>query len=92
MNLTIKERRWLPWFGSNGKLSLAWSCFVNRSSYESVEQIFEGIAATRIKLLQQWTNNHWEHLSSLSNVLINSKFENCDLSIQNKLKDAPDFF
>ncbi|WP_159819572.1 methyl-accepting chemotaxis protein [Colwellia sp. 20A7] len=91
MNLTIKERRWLPWFGSNGKLSLAWSCFVNRSSYESVEQIFEGIAATRIKLLQQWTNNHWEHLSSLSNVLINSKFENCDLSIQNKLKDAPDF-
>jgi methyl-accepting chemotaxis protein len=91
MNLTLKERRWLPWFGSNGKLSLAWSCFVNRSCYESVEQIFEGIAATRIKLLQQWTNNHWDHLSSLSTVLMNNKFENCDLSLQKKLKDAPDF-
>jgi methyl-accepting chemotaxis protein len=91
MNLTVKERRWLPWFGSNGKLSLAWSCFVNRSCYESVEQIFEGIAVTRIKLLQQWTNNHWEHLSVLSNILINNKFENCNLSLQNKLKDTPDF-
>jgi methyl-accepting chemotaxis protein len=91
MNLTSKERNWLPWFGSNGKLSLAWSCYVNRSSYGEVEQIFEGISATRIKLLQQWTNSYWEHLSSLSHILINNDFENSDAYLKNKLKDSPDF-
>lgn len=91
MNLTLKESRWLPWFGSNGKLSLGWSCFVNRASYESVEQIFEGISATRIKLLQQWTNNHWDHLSSLANQLTNNQFEQCDEALKNKLNDTPDF-
>ena len=48
MALSSSERRWLPWFGANGKLSLAWSCYVNRSCYQSVEQTFEGIASTRM--------------------------------------------
>ncbi|WP_448250479.1 methyl-accepting chemotaxis protein [Thalassotalea agariperforans] len=91
MNLTSKERRWLPWFGANGKFSLAWSCFVNRSRYHSVEQTFEGIAATRIKLLQQWTENHWDHLSALANILLNNQFNHCDVFLKNKLNDAPDF-
>ena len=91
MNLTSKERRWLPWFGANGKFSLAWSCFVNRSRYHSVEQTFEGIATTRIKLLQQWTENHWEHLSALANILLNNQLNQCDVFLKNKLNDAPDF-
>lgn len=69
MKLTSKEKRWLPWFGSNGKLSLAYSCFINRSTYGSIEQAFEGISATRIRLLKLWAKNHWQHLNNLSNTL-----------------------
>ena len=69
LQLSAKERRWLPWFGINGKLSLGWSCFVNRSMYCAVEQTFEGIAATRVKLLQNWTNNQWQNLVSTANMI-----------------------
>lgn len=69
MKLSSRERSWLPWLGNNGKLSLGFSCFVNKSMYQAVEQTFEGIANTRIKLLQLWANNQWEHLHTLSELL-----------------------
>jgi methyl-accepting chemotaxis protein len=65
MALSGAERRWLPWFGRNGKFALGWSCFLNRHMYASVEKTFEGIAATRVKLLVGWTDSQWEHLRAL---------------------------
>lgn len=59
MNLSNAERRWLPWMGSTGKLAMAWSCYLNRDTYAAVEHTFEGVAATRVKLLQQWVNAQW---------------------------------
>lgn len=69
MNLSAKERHWLPWFGSTGKLSMRWNCWLNQSYYAAVEQTFEGIAATRVKLLQQWTRQQWRMLSALAEQL-----------------------
>lgn len=91
MQLSAKERRWLPWFGINGKLSLGWSCFVNRSMYSAVEQTFEGIAATRVKLLQNWTNNQWQHLVSTANAINIDDIAACNNVIQDGLKSAQDF-
>ncbi len=91
MQLTDKEKHWLPWFGVNGKFALGWSCFINKSTYSAVEQTFEGIAATRVKLLQMWAENHWEHLHSLNNILnIDQLSANQELLIQ-KQQTAPDF-
>lgn len=63
MHLSPAERGWLPWFGRSGKLAMGWSCWLNRGRYAGVEQIFEGIAETRVRLLQQWVAAHWEHLA-----------------------------
>ncbi len=38
MNLSPAERRWLPWFGGTGKLTMGWPCFLNRKRY----RLFEG--------------------------------------------------
>ena len=91
MHLTAKEKSWLPWFGSNGKLSLGYSCLVNRSTYHAVEQTFEGIASTRVKLLQMWTHNQWDHLNSLANLLDLHTLENNQSLLVKKLTAAPDF-
>ncbi len=66
MKLSRAERGWLPWFGRNGKLALGWSCLLNRGTYAAVEKTFEGIAATRVKLLTNWTNGLWEHMRVLA--------------------------
>lgn len=91
MHLTNKEKKWLPWFGGNGKLSLGFSCFVNKSIYAAVEQTFEGIAATRVKLLQMWTEGHWEHLKGLSALLEKNTFSQQSAFLSQRLRSIPDF-
>jgi methyl-accepting chemotaxis protein len=91
MNLTSKERHWLPWFGINGKFKLGWSCLLNKSTYAAVEQTFEGIATTRVKLLQMWTQSHWEHLQSLTNVIDVNHIDSSRDILKNKLQSAADF-
>jgi Methyl-accepting chemotaxis protein len=66
MNLSGKERGWLPWFGNTGKLAMGWSCFLNRGHYEAVEKTFEGIAQTRKHILLHWTQDQWEQLFALA--------------------------
>lgn len=73
MQLTSKERSWLPWFGQNRKLALSRSCYANKSIYPIIEQTFEGIAATRVQLLKLWTNNHWDHLAAVTLILIHRR-------------------
>ncbi|KKM55055.1 hypothetical protein LCGC14_1552980, partial [marine sediment metagenome] len=66
MNLTAKEKKWLPWTGATGKIAMSYSCYLNRQHYASVEKTFEGIAATRVKLLQQWVTSQWNQLAYLA--------------------------
>lgn len=66
MNLTSKERGWLPWWGTTGKLRMGWSCFVNRRMYSTNEQIFESIARTRREALIGWAEHKWSFLQSLA--------------------------
>ncbi len=91
MQLSPSEKRWLPWFGKTGKLSMGWSCHLNQSAYPVIEQTFEAIAQTRVRLLQNWARDQWEHLTELA--------EHCsdDLSqldrtlLADKLAQADDF-
>ena len=69
MHLSTAEQRWLPWFGKTGKLAMGWACRVNRTAYPVIEQTFEAIAETRVKLLHNWTQEQWEHLAELAMVV-----------------------
>lgn len=91
MNLTASEKHWLPWFGGNAKFKLWWSCIINKTTYTAVEQTFEGIAATRVKLLHIWTENHWDHLQTLVSSLNINNLENSHTILKNKLGSGTDF-
>lgn len=78
MHLSTAERGWLKWFGKTGKLSMSWACWLNRKRYPIMEQAFESIANTRIKLLQQWVKRQWTQLESIRGQLhfADDSFEN----------------
>lgn len=57
------------WLGWNKGLPLWWSYRLNRSSKRDVENIFEGIAETRMQILNDWTAEYWRHLDRLSEQL-----------------------
>jgi methyl-accepting chemotaxis protein len=91
MNLSPKEKKWLPWFGTTGKLAMYKSCFLNRHVYSSIEKTFEGIAATRVKLLNQWVSSQWEQLAILADTLAPT-FPEVDLNLlHDRIASAPDF-
>ncbi|MBU3071460.1 methyl-accepting chemotaxis protein [Aestuariicella sp. G3-2] len=90
MNLSPAERRWLPWFGGTGKLAMSWSCFLNRSTYVSVEQAFEGVAATRVKLLERWVNSQWEDLELMAQRIAEGELEHNPSYLKNCLTAAGD--
>ncbi|QGT78359.1 methyl-accepting chemotaxis protein [Guyparkeria halophila] len=91
MNLSPAERRWLPWFGATGKLAMGRACFRNRKMYPVVEQTFEGIAATRKKLLQLWARNQWDHMAGLAETTATAFPEVASDLLQEKRRIAPDF-
>ncbi len=66
MHLSASERHWLPWSGPTGKLAMRWSCWLNRGVYPVVEQVFEGVAQSRVRILQNWVASHWGHLADLA--------------------------
>ncbi|OXM83216.1 methyl-accepting chemotaxis protein [Paenibacillus rigui] len=53
------------WLGFRKGLPLWWSYRLNRNTKDDVEDIFEGIANTRMELLKSWTNEYWAHLDRL---------------------------
>ncbi|HEX5392365.1 MAG TPA: methyl-accepting chemotaxis protein [Rhodocyclaceae bacterium] len=69
MALSGAERSWLPWFGKLGKMSMGWACFLNQDRYTAIESTFDGIAATRVKLLQTWAEQQWSYLNGLAREL-----------------------
>ncbi|MCP8899124.1 methyl-accepting chemotaxis protein [Gilvimarinus xylanilyticus] len=66
MQLSASEKGWLKWWGGDGKFSMGWSCWLNRSRYALMEQAFESIANTRIRLMHQWVEGQWRHLQSVA--------------------------
>ncbi|QGQ99371.1 methyl-accepting chemotaxis protein [Paenibacillus psychroresistens] len=53
------------WLGFKTGLPLWWSYRLNRRLKTDVEDIFEGIAQTRVQLLNGWVEEYWSHLSRL---------------------------
>lgn len=95
MNLSSAEKRWLPFLGSNSKFKLGWSCFLNRELYPVMEQVFEGIADTRVKLLFNWTETHWAHLAEIATELEledSSRLKQQLLDKKKQLKDLSELF
>lgn len=90
MSLSQQERRWLPWFGSNGRLSLFWSCYLNQETYQNIEKTFEGISNTRVKLLNNWTNSQWSQLEVLLDIIGNTFPNITSESLEERLNIVPD--
>lgn len=87
MSLSEAERGWLPWFGKTGKLAMTWSCWLNRHRYQTLEQVFEGIAATRANLLMEWAGAQWQWLGGQAEQLAETwpKLDNTRLAEQRAL-------
>ncbi|GGB92014.1 hypothetical protein GCM10011352_17600 [Marinobacterium zhoushanense] len=91
MHLSSAERRWLPWFGTTGKLAMRWSCMLNRDATEVLEHTFEGVARIRVAILERWAKNQWSHVENLAEQLVDH-YPKIDSSLfQAKLSQADDF-
>jgi methyl-accepting chemotaxis protein len=66
MNLAGNEKDWLPYLGKTGRAAMGWACFLNKWRYPILEEIFESIAATRVRILTEWAEQKWSTLSSMS--------------------------
>ncbi|WP_248929472.1 methyl-accepting chemotaxis protein [Paenibacillus hamazuiensis] len=53
------------WLGFKKGLPLWWSYRLNRHQKPVVEDIFEGIAQTRLDLMNSWAMEYWSHLGRL---------------------------
>lgn len=91
MNLSASEKRWLPWLGKTGKLAMQWACWLNRRRYPVLEQTFEGIAATRVKILKGWATHQWNFLETLADEVARDIEAGKTPVLYDKLAKAPDF-
>lgn len=91
MKLSSSEKRWLPWFGKTGKISMRWATLINRRRYSILEQTFEGIAATRIQTLLGWANHQWVLLEGMVAEVGRELPQPPTALLQNLTARAPDF-
>ncbi|MGY4491705.1 methyl-accepting chemotaxis protein [Pseudomonas sp. TE3610] len=91
MQLSSAERRWLPWFGKTGKLAMRWACHWNKAAGPTLEKTFEAIADTRVKLLQHWAQEQWQHLGELAALLARESGGLDATLLSEKLRQAPSF-
>jgi len=66
MDLSAKERSWLPVFGKTGKISLAKACWLNKNRKSILHQTFTSIAETRVHILTSWVKSQWSFLDDAS--------------------------
>ncbi|KXS50594.1 MAG: methyl-accepting chemotaxis sensory transducer, partial [Marinobacter sp. T13-3] len=95
MNLTDKERRWLPWWGGTGKLAMGWSCYLNRGMYATNEQIFENLARTRRDALISWAEHKWSFLEALGGKLNEVSLETAAMEVERssrRLREISELF
>lgn len=80
------------WLGWKTGLPLWWSYRLNRHLKNDVEEIFEGIAQTRMQLLTIWVEEYWSHLDKLQEALVTEGLAG-DLEhlFTQTLKRGPDF-
>lgn len=91
MDLTAKERHWLPLLGATGKLAMGKACWLNRTRKKTLQQTFTSIADTRVRILQSWVNTQWSFLFDAS-LYITSKAEGeWQASLQSLLARNNDF-
>ena len=62
MQLSQQEKNWLPIFGPNGKLAMRKACWFNRDKTSYLEETFDSISNTRVRLLHTWTETQWDFL------------------------------
>ncbi|THF81749.1 methyl-accepting chemotaxis protein [Cohnella fermenti] len=60
------------WLGWKKGLPLWWSYRLNAATKRDVEDIFEGIAETRMEVLKDWTNEYWRSLERLRDQLVSA--------------------
>lgn len=70
---------------------MGWACHLNRANYPQIEQTFEAIAQTRVRLLQEWAHEQWEHLAELAEQLAPGFDRLGSAQLQDKLAQAEDF-
>ncbi len=73
---------------------MGWSCWLNRNRYPVMEQAFESIANTRIKLLQQWVKRQWAQLESCRSQLhlLDDNYENILRKAWQSMSDCTELF
>ena len=73
---------------------MGWSCWLNRNRYPVMEQAFESIANTRIKLLQQWVKRQWAQLESCRSQLqlLDDSYENILRKTWQSMSDCTELF
>lgn len=91
MQLTSEEKRWLPWFGSTGKLAMRKACFFNRRRRHTLQQTFENIANTRVQILTTWAENEWSFLHDAALYLAGKAEHEYRDTLQRLLKRSSDF-
>lgn len=80
MALSPAEQKWLAWGGTNGALRLGWACLLNKGMYPTIASTFEGIASTRLRILNSWASALWGELSGLS-AMLTSGFPDIDVKV-----------
>ncbi|WP_428773200.1 methyl-accepting chemotaxis protein [Vibrio sp.] len=91
MQLSPSEQSWLPWFGPTGKLAMKKACYLNRRRVPSLEQTFENIAQTRVKLLTTWAENQWDFLRDAAFYLNTKSPDGYPDALDRLLQRSPDF-
>ena len=91
MDLTAKERHWLPLFGATGKLAMGKACWLNRGRKKILEQTFTSIANTRVRILKSWVNTQWSFLHDASLYIASKPEHEWQSSLENLLTRNNDF-
>jgi len=90
MALSSSEKHWLPWFGRTGKFAMRYSCFLNRDRYPALENTFDNFAATRVKILTQWSEQVWQHLQGAAERLAETPDARLAQALSAQLAQQPD--
>jgi methyl-accepting chemotaxis protein len=70
---------------------MRWSSWLNRRRYQQLERTFEGIAATRVRLLTDWAEQQWDYLVAMADELTHAyPYIDADY-LARKLKSSADF-
>ena len=91
MDLTAKEKHWLPWLGATGKLALGKACWLNKDRKKILEQTFTSTAETRVHILTSWVSTQWNFLHDGALYISSQPQARWETSLQSLLTRNNDF-